>query len=210
MRSLSDRIQNLLSIRHGRMLASPFAFYRGSAIVMAYDPAAGRRTSLTTQLSGDAHVGNFGLYGSPERRLVFDLNDFDETWPGPFEWDVKRLAASVELAARANDYPASRVRSIVVDVVGAYREAIRNHAHQGNLEVWYAHASAEENVSRPWLGPTPGLATGSPSPRTSVGETPSTKPSPASLPRMPTRQKPTSRPCSGLPRRAGSTRSTDV
>jgi uncharacterized protein (DUF2252 family) len=144
----ADRLQNLLSIRHGRMLASPFAFYRGSAIVMAYDLAAGPRTSLVTQLCGDAHLGNFGLYGSPERQLVFDLNDFDETWPGPFEWDVKRLAASVELAARANDYPAPKARSIVVDVVGTYREAMRHHAQQGNLEVWYAHISAEENVPR--------------------------------------------------------------
>ena len=143
-----DRIQDLLSIRHGRMLASPFAFYRGSAIVMAYDLASGPRTSLVTQLCGDAHLGNFGLYGSPERQLVFDLNDFDETWPGPFEWDVKRLAASVELAARANAYPASRARSIVVDVVGAYRKAMRHHAQRGNLEVWYAHVSAEEDVPR--------------------------------------------------------------
>jgi uncharacterized protein (DUF2252 family) len=144
----ADRIQNLLSIRHGRMLASPFAFYRGSAIVMAYDLAAGPRTSLVTQLCGDAHLGNFGLYGSPERQLVFDLSDFDETWPGPFEWDVKRLAASVELAARANAYPGPRARAIVVDVVRAYREAMRKHARQGNLEVWYAHVSAEENVPR--------------------------------------------------------------
>ena len=143
-----DRIQDLLSIRHGRMLASPFTFYRGSAIVMAYDLASGPRTSLVTQLCGDAHLGNFGLYGSPERQLVFDLNDFDETWPGPFEWDVKRLAASVELAARANAYPASRARSIVVDVVGAYRKAMRHHAQRGNLEVWYAHVSAEEDVPR--------------------------------------------------------------
>ncbi|HEY6743773.1 MAG TPA: DUF2252 domain-containing protein, partial [Lapillicoccus sp.] len=143
-----DRIQDLLSIRHGRMLASPFAFYRGSAIVMAYDLASGPRTSLVTQLCGDAHLGNFGLYGSPERQLVFDLNDFDETWPGPFEWDVKRLAASVELAARANAYPAPRARSTVVDVVGAYRKAMRHHAQRGNLEVWYAHVSAEEDVPR--------------------------------------------------------------
>ena len=84
----ADRLQNLLPIRHGRMLASPFAFYRGSAVVMAYDLAAGPQTSLTSQVCGDAHLSNFGLYGSPERRLVFDLNDFDETWTGPFEWDV--------------------------------------------------------------------------------------------------------------------------
>ena len=121
----ADRLQNLLPIRHGRMLASPFAFYRGSAVVMAYDLAAGPQTSLTSQVCGDAHLSNFGLYGSPERRLVFDLNDFDETWTGPFEWDVKRLAASVELAARANDYPAKRRRAIVVQCVRAYREAMR-------------------------------------------------------------------------------------
>jgi uncharacterized protein (DUF2252 family) len=142
----AERLQNLLPIRHGRMLASPFAFYRGSAIVMAYDLAAGPRTSLTTQLCGDAHLSNFGLYGSPERQLVFDLNDFDETWPGPFEWDVKRLAASVELATRANDYPARRGREIVLASVRAYREAMRRHARQGNLDVWYSHVAAQDNA----------------------------------------------------------------
>jgi uncharacterized protein (DUF2252 family) len=142
----ADRIQNLLPIRHGRMLASPFAFYRGSAVVMAYDLASGPQTSLTTQLCGDAHLSNFGLYGSPERQLVFDLNDFDETWPGPFEWDVKRLAASVELAGRANDYPARRARKVVVAAVRAYREAMRTYAGQGNLQVWYSHVSAQDDA----------------------------------------------------------------
>ncbi|MEP6648659.1 MAG: DUF2252 domain-containing protein [Lapillicoccus sp.] len=143
----ADRLQNLLPIRHGRMLASPFAFYRGSAVVMAYDLVAGPCTSLTSQLCGDAHLSNFGLYGSPERQLVFDLNDFDETWRGPFEWDVKRLAASVELAGgRANEYPARRTRRIVVDVVRAYREAMRSHAQQGNLDVWYSYVSAQKDV----------------------------------------------------------------
>jgi uncharacterized protein (DUF2252 family) len=144
----ADRLQNLLPIRHGRMLASPFAFYRGSAIVMAHDLAAGPRTSLTTQLCGDAHLSNFGLYGSPERQLVFDLNDFDETWPGPFEWDVKRLAASVELATRANNYSARRGREIVLASVRAYREAMRRHARQGNLDVWYSHVAAQDNAPR--------------------------------------------------------------
>ena len=142
----ADRLQNLLPIRHGRMLASPFAFYRGSAVVMAYDLAAGPQTSLTSQVCGDAHLSNFGLYGSPERRLVFDLNDFDETWTGPFEWDVKRLAASVELAARANDYPAKRRRAIVVQCVRAYREAMRTYASQRTLDVWYAHVTAQADV----------------------------------------------------------------
>jgi uncharacterized protein (DUF2252 family) len=144
----TDRLPDLLPIRHGRMLASPFAFYRGSAIVMAYDLASGPRTSLTTQLCGDAHIGNFGLYGSPERQLVFDLSDFDETWPGPFEWDVKRLAASVELSGRANGYPARQTRRLVVATVGAYRESVRQHAEQGNLEVWYSHVAAQDSVPR--------------------------------------------------------------
>ena len=142
----TDRLQNLLPIRHGRMLVSPFAFYRGSAVVMAYDLAAGPQTSLTTQLCGDAHIGNFGLYGSPERQLVFDLNDFDETWPGPFEWDVKRLAASVELSGRANGYPAKQTRRIVVAAVREYRESMRRHAKQGNLEVWYSHVAAQDSA----------------------------------------------------------------
>lgn len=140
----ADRIQSLLPIRYGRMLASPFAFYRGSAVVMAYDLVAGPRTSLTTQLCGDAHLSNFGLYGSPERQLVFDLNDFDETWPGPFEWDVKRLATSVELAARANEYPAKQARRIVLATVREYRESMRRYAGLGNLEVWYAYVGAKD------------------------------------------------------------------
>jgi uncharacterized protein (DUF2252 family) len=142
----ADRLQHLLAIRHGRMLASPFAFYRGSAIVMADDLAAGPRTSLTTQLCGDAHLSNFGMYGSPERQLVFDLNDFDETWPGPFEWDVKRLAASVELAARANGLSARRGRATVLETARAYREAIREYATQGNLQVWYSHVAGEQDI----------------------------------------------------------------
>ena len=142
----TDRLPDLLPIRHGRMVASPFAFYRGTAIVMAYDLASGPRTSLTTQLCGDAHIGNFGLYGSPERQLVFDLNDFDETWPGPFEWDVKRLAASVELSGRANGYRTRQTRKLVVATVREYREAMRRHAEQGNLDVWYSHVAAQDNA----------------------------------------------------------------
>ena len=100
----ANRLQDLVPIRYGRMLATPFTFLRGSAAVMATDLAAGPRTDLTVQLCGDAHLSNFGMFSSPERRLVFDINDFDETLPGPFEWDVKRLGGSVVVAGRNNEF----------------------------------------------------------------------------------------------------------
>ncbi|MET7702965.1 DUF2252 domain-containing protein [Streptomyces sp. NPDC005485] len=132
-----DRLQELLPIRYGRMGASPFAFLRGAAAVMAEDLAAQPHTGLTVQLCGDAHLLNFGLYASPERNLLFDLNDFDETYPGPFEWDVKRLAASVAVAARENGHSDSQVHRAAREAAAAYRKSMRRLAGQGELAVWY-------------------------------------------------------------------------
>jgi uncharacterized protein (DUF2252 family) len=133
-----SRVASLVPIRYGRMLASPLAYFRGAAAVMAGDLASSPSAGLRTQLSGDAHLANFGGYASPERDLVFDLNDFDETFPGPFEWDVKRLAASFEVAARHRDLGVAARLNAVVGVVRTYREAMRQFAAMGDLEVWYA------------------------------------------------------------------------
>lgn len=140
-----DRLPELLPIRYGRMSASPFAFLRGAAAVMAADLAAQPHTGLTVQLCGDAHLLNFGLYASPERSLSlhFDLNDFDETFPGPFEWDVKRLAASVAVAARENGHSEAKAHRAAGEAVTAYRTAMRRLARMGELEVWYASADAD-------------------------------------------------------------------
>ncbi|GIG23238.1 hypothetical protein Cch01nite_39620 [Cellulomonas chitinilytica] len=138
------RVPELIPLRYGRMSESPFAFYRGSALVMAHDLAKTPDSGLRAQLCGDAHLSNFGVFGSPERRMLFDANDFDETLPGPFEWDVKRLLASVELAARANDFSRKERRQAVLGAARAYREAVREFARQATLAVWYAHASVEE------------------------------------------------------------------
>jgi uncharacterized protein (DUF2252 family) len=133
-----SRVAELVPIRYGRMLASPLAFFRGSAAVMAHDLASLPNSGLHAQLSGDAHLLNFGGFASPERGMVFDLNDFDETLAGPFEWDVKRLAASFEIAARARNFRKSERLNAVLGVVRAYREAVREFAAIGDLDVWYA------------------------------------------------------------------------
>ncbi|MGV9456052.1 DUF2252 domain-containing protein [Streptomyces sp. NPDC003635] len=138
-----DRLPELLPIRYGRMAASPFAFLRGAAAVLAADLAAAPHTGLTVQLSGDAHLLNFGLYASPERALLFDLNDFDETFPGPFEWDVKRLAASVAVAARENRHGESDVRRSALAATRAYRTGMRRLAGLGELAVWYERIDAD-------------------------------------------------------------------
>ncbi|MFF4797354.1 DUF2252 domain-containing protein [Streptomyces sp. NPDC001351] len=138
-----DRLSELLPIRYGRMAASPFAFLRGSAAVMAADLASRPHTGLTVQLCGDAHLLNFGLHTSPERALVFDLNDFDETFPGPFEWDVERLAASVAVAGRANGHAEAKVRRATLEAVAAYRTAMRRLAGRGELSVWYERIDAD-------------------------------------------------------------------
>jgi uncharacterized protein (DUF2252 family) len=137
------RVPELLPIRYGRMASSAFAFFRGAALPMADDLSRTPRSGLTVQACGDAHLANFGAFASPERRLVFDINDFDETAPGPWEWDVKRLATSLEIAARSNEYPAKDRRRIVLAAVAEYRRAMREFAGLDALGVWYAHADVE-------------------------------------------------------------------
>jgi uncharacterized protein (DUF2252 family) len=141
------RVPELVPIRHGRMLVSPFAFYRGAALVMAADLHTTPTPALPVQLCGDAHLSNFGAYASPERRLVFDINDFDETLPGPFAWDVKRLAASLVVAGRDNGFTAKQCRRITLAAVETYRTAMRGFASQTILDVWYAHLNIEEAVA---------------------------------------------------------------
>jgi uncharacterized protein (DUF2252 family) len=138
-----NRAPDLVPIRYGRMLVSPFTFYRGSAALMAHDLAATPSSGLVVQLCGDAHLANFGGYGSPERTLVFDLNDFDETHRGPFEWDVKRLATSFEVAARDRGFTDSERRAALMAVLEMYRSAMREFAAMGNLDVWYARLDAD-------------------------------------------------------------------
>src|SRR5215475_3900826 len=133
------RLPSLVPIKYGRMLASPFAFYRGGALLMARDLAATANTGLDAQLCGDAHLSNFGAFASPERNLVFDLNDFDETLRGPFEWDVKRLGASFEILAKDRGFSKAQRRESVLRAVRGYREAMLQFAGLSDLEVWYAH-----------------------------------------------------------------------
>ena len=138
------RVPELVPVRWGRMMVSPFTYYRGAALPMASDLAATPVSGLAVQACGDAHLSNFGLFGSAERRLVFDVNDFDETLPGPWEWDVKRLAASLEVAARDNGLTAKQRREVVVASAARYRQAMRAFAGMTNLDVWYAHADITE------------------------------------------------------------------
>ena len=138
------RIPELLPIRYGRMLASPFAFYRGAAAIMAADLAGSPRTGLVTQLCGDAHLSNFGSFAAPDRRLIFGVNDLDETLPGPFEWDVKRLAASFAVAGRDRGFSTKARLGVGVAIVRAYREAMRDFAGMRNMEIWYARVDVEE------------------------------------------------------------------
>jgi uncharacterized protein (DUF2252 family) len=142
-----SRVPELVPIRHGRMLESPFTFYRGAAAVMAADLHTTPTPGLRTQLCGDAHLSNFGAYASPERRLVFDINDFDETLPGAFEWDVKRLAASFVVAGRDNGFTSKQSRKITLTCVESYRTAMRAFADQTILDVWYAHLDVEDAVA---------------------------------------------------------------
>jgi uncharacterized protein (DUF2252 family) len=142
-----SRVAKLLPLRHARMAVSPFTFFRGAAAVMAADLAGTPVSGLHAQLCGDAHVTNFGVFATPERRLVFDLNDFDETYPGPWEWDVKRFATSIEIACRDNGFSRADRRDCVLEGVRAYREAMAEFAAEGNLEVWYAHLDAERALA---------------------------------------------------------------
>jgi hypothetical protein len=138
------RVPELVPIRYGRMLVSPFTFYRGGAYLMASDLAAGPRTGLHTQLCGDAHLSNFGGFAAPDRKLVFSLNDFDETLPGPFEWDVKRLAASFAVAGRDRGFDEKQRAAINQEVGRSYRENIRAFAAMRNLDIWYSRIDIDD------------------------------------------------------------------
>ncbi len=133
------RVQELVPIRYGRMLVSAFTFYRGAALLMASDLATTPNSGLKVQLCGDAHLSNFGLFASPERALMFDVNDFDETLPGPWEWDVKRLAASAVIAARDQEFTAKEARTAAIEVGAAYRQEMARLAGMSTLDVWYSH-----------------------------------------------------------------------
>jgi uncharacterized protein (DUF2252 family) len=139
-----SRDADLVPVRHARMLVSPFTFYRGAARIMAEDLRRTPRAGLTVQLCGDAHLSNFGVFASPERSLVFDINDFDETLPGPFEYDVKRLATSFTIAARNNGFAKADVRAVTRESVRSYRNAMAAFAEMNTLDVWYAHLSEAE------------------------------------------------------------------
>jgi uncharacterized protein (DUF2252 family) len=141
------RVPELVPIRYGRMLRSPFAFFRGAAVVMAADLADTPTTGLHVQLCGDAHLANFGVFSAPDRRLVFDCNDFDETAPGPFEWDVKRLAASVAVAGRDRGHRRRERRRAILGGVAAYRTAMRRFAAMRDLDVWYARTDVESRLA---------------------------------------------------------------
>jgi uncharacterized protein (DUF2252 family) len=154
-RQEADRLPELLPLRHARMAESPFAYYRGTPAVMAFDLADSPRTDIIVQACGDAHISNFGIFASPERRLVFDANDFDETLPAPWEWDIKRLAASVVIAGRANGFSAARNREATMAAVRSYREWMARYAAMRLIEVWYSHiteadirAAAEPQLAR--------------------------------------------------------------
>ena len=147
-RQARTRVPELVPIRYGRMLASPFAFYRGGAAIMAEDLASSPRSGLQVQCCGDAHLSNFGVFASPDRRLVFDVNDFDETLPGPWEWDVKRLAASMLIAAQSNGFPRRDQRRAVLDSVSSYRKAMSSFARMGELEVWYSRFEVESVLAK--------------------------------------------------------------
>jgi uncharacterized protein (DUF2252 family) len=140
------RVPELVPIRYGRMLVSPFTFYRGAALIMASDLSTTPRSGLTAQVCGDAHLSNFGVFGSPERSLVFDCNDFDETLPGPWEWDVKRLAASFVIAARERGFSKAVRTETVLELGQVYRQAVRQMATMTNLEVWYSRVEVDTGM----------------------------------------------------------------
>jgi uncharacterized protein (DUF2252 family) len=141
-----SRVPELVPIRYGRMLVSPFTFYRGAALIMASDLSTTPRSGLTAQICGDAHLSNFGVFGSPERSLVFDCNDFDETLPGPWEWDVKRLAASFVIAARGRGFSKAMRTETVLELGQVYRQAVRQMATMSNLDVWYSHVDVDSGM----------------------------------------------------------------
>src|SRR5215208_2504575 len=140
----TTRVPELVPIRYGRMLVSPFTFYRGAAYLMASDLAKMPRTSLSVQLCGDAHLSNFGVFAAPDRRLVFSVNDFDETLPGPFEWDVKRLVTSFEVAGRDRDFGTKQRRTANLAVLQAYREAMQEMAQMRTMDLWYTRLDIDD------------------------------------------------------------------
>jgi uncharacterized protein (DUF2252 family) len=141
---VESRVQELVPIRYGRMLVSPFTFYRGAALIMASDLATTPRSGLNVQACGDAHLSNFGVFASAERNLVFDVNDFDETLPGPWEWDVKRLTASLAIAGRDRGFSDRDRAAVVLDAVAGYRSEMANLASMRDLDVWYARMDIEK------------------------------------------------------------------
>jgi uncharacterized protein (DUF2252 family) len=140
------RVPELVPIRYGRMLVSPFTFYRGAALIMAADLATTPHSGIVTQLCGDAHLMNFGVFATPERRLTFGINDFDETHPGPWEWDVKRLAASFAIGGRDNGFSTKERAAVLMTLVGRYRSAMQEFAVRTNLDVWYSHFDVEATL----------------------------------------------------------------
>jgi len=144
----TSRVEELVPIRYGRMLGSPFAFYRGGAAIMAYDLSATPKTGIQVQACGDAHISNFGVFASPERALMFDVNDFDETLPGPWEWDLKRLAASIAIAGRTNGFSDKERAGVLRHVAAGYRNAMASFAAMRDLEVWYARLAMQEGLPR--------------------------------------------------------------
>jgi uncharacterized protein (DUF2252 family) len=140
----TSRVQELLPIRYGRMATSAFAFFRGAAAVMAADLAKTPVSGLRVQLCGDAHLSNFGIFASPEREMLFDVNDFDETLPGPWEWDVKRLAASMAIAGRERGLSAPELADVLAWTGQAYRQSMRSFAQMSNLDVWYSKLNAKD------------------------------------------------------------------
>jgi len=142
----TSRVPELVPVRYGRMLASPFAFYRGAAYLMAADLASTPRSGISVQACGDAHLSNFGLFGSPERELLFDINDFDETLPGPWEWDIKRLAASIAVAGRNNGFSDAERLEVITASAREYRTAMREFASMRNLDVWYSRLQVRQGL----------------------------------------------------------------
>jgi len=142
----TTRVPELVPIRYGRMLVSPFTFYRGAALIMASDLAGTPRSGITTQVCGDAHLMNFGVFASPERRMVFDINDFDETFPGPWEWDVKRLAASFAIGGRDRGFSSKHRSTVLRSLVAQYRDSMQRFAQMRNLDLWYSHIDVESAI----------------------------------------------------------------
>ncbi|MDJ0394241.1 DUF2252 domain-containing protein [Rhodococcus sp. G-MC3] len=142
----TTRVPELVPIRYGRMAASEFPFYRGAALLMADDLSRAPNSGIITQLCGDAHLSNFGVYATPERRMAFDINDFDETYRGPFEWDVKRLAASLTVAAHSREFTTTQARKITIACAQQYRETIRRQAELGTLAVWYSNVEVTDEL----------------------------------------------------------------